>query len=127
MRDVELTSYQWKNRLLLVFAQDSSDPSSRKQRSLLAQQEAELADRDLLVLWLYDQASGRPADRPIQPETTRRLREELDVPKGGFHVLLIGKDGGVKLRSEAPVQPAHLYKTIDAMPMRQAEMRRKAR
>ena len=125
MRTVDLTSYQWKNRLLLVFALDRSDPQCQIQRSLLAREGPELADGDLLVFWLYDRVSGQVGDRPIAPETTRRLREELGLPEGGFHVLLIGKDGGVKLRSEAPIQPERFYKTIDAMPMRQAEMRRK--
>lgn len=37
-------------------------------------------------------------------------------------VILIGKDGGAKLRSEKPLSMAKLQETIDAMPMRQDEM-----
>ncbi len=43
-----------------------------------------------------------------------------------FAVLLIGKDGGVKLRSGRPFALHALFDAIDAMPMRQDEMRRRA-
>lgn len=41
----------------------------------------------------------------------------------GFSVVLIGKDGGEKLRRTTPLPPADLFALVDAMPMRQAEMR----
>jgi len=43
----------------------------------------------------------------------------------GFQVLLIGKDGGVKLRSSEPVSMKDLFGLIDSMPMRQQEMESK--
>jgi len=36
-------------------------------------------------------------------------------------VVLIGKDGGEKLRSAQPITAERLFATIDAMPMRQSE------
>jgi len=44
------------------------------------------------------------------------------VQAGTFQVLLIGKDGGVKLRSSGPVSMKDLFGLIDSMPMRQQEM-----
>ncbi len=41
----------------------------------------------------------------------------------GFQVLLIGKDGGVKMRSATPVAAERILSLIDSMPMRQQEMR----
>ena len=52
------------------------------------------------------------------------LRRRLSVPADGFAFLLLGKDGGVKLRSATPVSFAELAAIVDAMPMRQDEMRR---
>jgi hypothetical protein len=40
-------------------------------------------------------------------------------------VLLVGKDGGVKLSSSSPLSASTLFGTIDAMPMRIDEMRRR--
>ncbi|MEN0050651.1 MAG: DUF4174 domain-containing protein, partial [Bacteroidota bacterium] len=43
-----------------------------------------------------------------------------------FTVILIGKDGGEKLRRKGKLLTRKaLYQTIDVMPMRRAEMRRK--
>lgn len=44
-------------------------------------------------------------------------------PDGGFRVLLIGKDGGVKMDERRPVTPDRIVALIDSMPMRQAEER----
>jgi hypothetical protein len=38
-------------------------------------------------------------------------------------VILVGKDGAEKQRSQTPIDLAMLFRTIDAMPMRQQEMR----
>ena len=41
-------------------------------------------------------------------------------------MVLIGKDGGEKLRSHEIVSPETLCRLIDSMPMRQEEMRERA-
>ena len=58
------------------------------------------------------------------PKAGGTLREALSIR--GFEILLVGKDGGVKLRSPAPVSTRDLFALIDAMPMRQREMRENA-
>ena len=45
---------------------------------------------------------------------------KLDEP---FTVILIGKDGGEKYRSNSILDVDRLFAMVDAMPMRQAEMR----
>ena len=52
------------------------------------------------------------------------LRHRLGLPAKTFRVVLVGKDGGAKLASDAPIPPSRLFGTIDAMPMRRQEMRR---
>jgi hypothetical protein len=48
------------------------------------------------------------------------------IPHKDFQgVLLIGKDGGIKLKEPFSVQPIRIFDLIDSMPMRQSEMRRK--
>jgi hypothetical protein len=53
------------------------------------------------------------------------LRKKFGVTADEFEVILIGKDGTVKLRSKAAVSTSALFQLIDAMPMRQEEMREK--
>lgn len=107
---------KWQKRVLLLCATRPDDARLHRQQQLLAPAQAELHSRDLLVQEVIaSQLSG-----PDQ----RYLRQQLNLPDSGFMVLLIGKDGGVKRRETQPLTPTQLFRTIDAMPMRQQEMKR---
>ncbi|MCS4120976.1 hypothetical protein GGP45_001318 [Salinibacter ruber] len=45
------------------------------------------------------------------------------MPDDAFRVVLVGKDGTEKRREAEPVSARSVFDTIDAMPMRQREMR----
>jgi hypothetical protein len=51
-----------------------------------------------------------------------KIREHLGSP--AFKITLTGKDGMIKLTSKSVLKLQKLYDTIDAMPMRKAEMSR---
>ena len=116
------TDYQWQNRLLLVFAPAPDREEVRAQQQLFEDKEAELEDRDLLVAYLFPE-EGRIEDKTVSAEDTTSLRERYGVAEDDFIVVLVGKDGTAKERLEEPMQPADLFATIDAMPMRQREMK----
>lgn len=116
------TDYQWQNRLLLVFAPAPDREEVRAQQGLFEGKEAELKDRDLLVAYLFPE-EGRIEDETVSAEDTTSLRERYGVAEDDFIVILIGKDGTAKERLEEPMQSADLFATIDAMPMRQREMK----
>ncbi|KUF12846.1 hypothetical protein AVJ23_01895 [Pseudoponticoccus marisrubri] len=105
----ELGDLQWQARPVLVFADGPEDQRFRQQMTALRASSDGLAARDIVVLTDTD------------PSAKGRLRAALAVE--GFTVLLVGKDGGVKLRSDEPIATDDLFSTIDAMPMRQREMR----
>jgi hypothetical protein len=46
------------------------------------------------------------------------------VPENQFTILLLGEDGSVRLRSDAPISVGRINTLIDAMPDRKAEMQR---
>ncbi|MEL6844299.1 MAG: DUF4174 domain-containing protein, partial [Bacteroidota bacterium] len=57
-------------------------------------------------------------------EEVRYLRDRYQVSRKDFVAILIGKDGGRKLRREGNVlEEPDLFPLIDSMPMRQREMR----
>jgi hypothetical protein len=60
------------------------------------------------------------------PSPAEVLEVRLCTPSfpNDFAVLLVGKDGGVKLSSERPVLTENLSALIDTMPMRRREMKR---
>ncbi|MCI1189109.1 DUF4174 domain-containing protein [Hymenobacter sp. DH14] len=106
-----------RKRVLLIAAPNAEQADFKTQKALLAAHPQELADRDFLVLeLLYDQISATDRQYLMQ-------RTGLKLPT--FSVVLIGKDGGVKEKSQRPIPPADLFGTVDKMPMRRAEMRRK--
>ena len=109
-----LAGYRWKSRVLVVAAPDASNDLYRAQREALAASGSGRAQRDLVTL----EAIGPGAK-------AEALRRRLDLPADAFRAVLVGKDGGVKLSSDRPISPRALFATIDAMPMRQDEMRRR--
>ena len=115
--DQTLRESQGKKRVLLITAPNAGQADFKTQKALLAAHPQELADRDLLVLEvLYDHI----------PATDRQaLMQKVGLKLPGFCVVLIGKDGGVKEKSKRPIMPADLFGTMDKMPMRREEMRRK--
>ncbi|WP_083077253.1 DUF4174 domain-containing protein [Thioclava electrotropha] len=105
----DLAPYRWDRRVVLIFANSEADPQFRAARKMVTAQADGVAERDITVL----------AD--TAPNAGGALRDKLGVD--GFRMLLIGKDGGVKMDRAEPIPVETLFATIDAMPMRQREMR----
>jgi hypothetical protein len=58
-------------------------------------------------------------------EFNNELAKRYHIKSGEFTVLLIGRDGGEKYRTHAPVTTKRLFGIIDAMPMRKSEIQHK--
>ena len=111
----KLKKYTWQNRVVLVIADTKTDSKLKQQQNTLSQQQAQLQDRDLEVLYL-------PLNEINQADKTF-LINQFSIQEKDFCAILIGKDGGEKLRSDKPLQIENLFGTIDAMPMRKQEMK----
>lgn len=114
-----LKSRQWQNRIVLIYGLTAEQAAFAQQKQLLASEAAGVDERDIVVIDAIES----------QLSATDRLylQTELGLPTGRFGVVLIGKDGGVKLRQAAPIRPQTLFATIDGMSMRQREMRERKR
>ena len=102
----DLSEYRWKNRLIILV----STESNTEQLKLLKEVEKQLKERDILVLEKYPDANDL---------------ESLGIKNNFEGVLLIGKDGGIKLQRPFIVEPQVIFDLVDSMPMRKSEMRRK--
>jgi hypothetical protein len=58
----------------------------------------------------------------ISPAGAQALRQRFGISPGAFTVVLVGKDGGVKLKRADRVALGDIFGLIDSMPMRQHEM-----
>ncbi len=120
--DFDLDSLRWKNRVLVLFSPSESDASFQAQKKGLASSAQGVAERDLMIMEILEQGLSRAGKQVLSEKSVRDIRKRLGLQAGAFQVLLIGKDGGVKLRSSEPVSMKDLFGLIDSMPMRQQEM-----
>ncbi len=118
------SDYQWNYRPLLVFAGGNDSAALAEQRRAVAQSRAGFKERDIVVVWIVGDSTAAEWGPAVQG-TAAELRRRYGVSAAGFRVVLVGKDGGVKLTSAAPLSAGRIFATVDAMPMRRDEMRRR--
>lgn len=119
-------------RPVLLFAAKADDAELLRQLQEFRNHGEALRKRDIRVVVLLADHT-EPAANALHglPLATfneaqqEAARKRFDIHQGTFTALLIGKDGGEKMRSYSIVPAAGLNKTIDAMPMRQDEMRQR--
>ncbi|HEY9022288.1 MAG TPA: DUF4174 domain-containing protein [Paracoccaceae bacterium] len=106
---MDLSEFLWTKRPIVVFADTPNDPRFIEQMSFLNADIPALLLRDIVVLTDTD------------PEARSDLRRKLR-PRG-FMLVLMDKDGGVKLRKPAPWDTREITRSIDKWPTRQQEIR----
>lgn len=112
-----IADMRWHRRILLVAAPRADYPRITGQRKALAGWDAEARARDLTIVTVIgDKVEGAT-------DTAATLRQRHRLPRDRFVAILIGKDGGEKMRSAKPIAADVLAETIDAMPMRRAGQR----
>ena len=120
--DLDLDSLRWKNRVLAILSPTESDLSFQLQKQELASSSEGVLERDLMILEILEHGESRVGNMFLSGKAVEDIRRRLGVHTGPFQVFLIGKDGGVKLRSSEPVSMKDLFGLIDSMPMRRQEM-----
>lgn len=120
-----LSDYQWRYRPVLVFAPSEQTPAYRQQLQQWQAQIQEIRDRDMRLIEVFSSGESRASGQPITAAAANQLRRQLGVAPERFTVILVGKDGTEKQRASHPVHLTTLFRTIDAMPMRQREMQRR--
>lgn len=107
--DVDLSEFLWTKRPVVVFADTPNDPRFIEQMNFLNADIPALLLRDIVVLTDTDPAARSDLRRKLRPR--------------GFMLVLIDKDGGVKLRKPAPWDVREISRSIDKFPTRQQEIR----
>ncbi|MBS8228084.1 DUF4174 domain-containing protein [Vannielia litorea] len=109
--EVNLADMLWLRRPVVVFADTPADPRFSEQLELLAARPGPLIDRDVVVITDTEPDAMSPARRQLRPR--------------GFQLVLIGKDGEVKLRKPIPWDVREITRSIDKWPLRRDELRQK--
>lgn len=117
-----LSDYLWVRRPLLVFAPTDSDPRLGETLRRIEATQCDFADRDMALGVIVADGASTLGGRSVGTGQARQLMSQYGIGANSFSVVLIGKDGGEKLRvNGVPDLPA-IYAVIDGMPMRQREM-----
>ena len=118
----ELSDYLWQSRPLLVFAPTGNDPRLVETMRRIEASRCDFADRDMVLGRIVADGTSVLDGDVVDTSQAQRLRSEFGIGASSFSAVLIGKDGGEKLRvNDVPELPA-IYAVIDGMPMRGSEM-----
>jgi hypothetical protein len=113
----------WEKRVLLIFSPHDRHADYRQQVEILDAVDEGLRERDMAVIETF--ADDRVAiDGQPQEAGGSGFYRHFSVDSDEFRVILVGKDGTVKLDRGGAVASAELFSLIDAMPMRRLEMQR---
>jgi Domain of unknown function (DUF4174) len=107
-----LTAQQSNYRRILIFAPDSANVSLKTQNQIFKKSDSGCVERNIIV------------ETHIFKPKSRKIFDKYQISPQDFTVILIGKDGFVKLRSKEIVSAERIYALVDAMPMRKDEMRK---
>ena len=126
MSSQSLSEYQWKNRIVVIFteAKDSKEFKEQLEQFEGFQNNPKgFKERKLVLIHALPEKH-----RTVIPNESEwqdsKLYQKMKKSKEAFEVILIGLDGGVKLRQQEVLETKKLFDLIDSMPMRQAEIRR---
>lgn len=123
---MDLRQFQWKNRLLFLFAPQRSDSLFTDLQDEITVNKTEAEDRDMVIFVIFESEPSFINSENLDVQSAAALRKKFDIPPGRFTAILVGKDGGVKLKQHTGVKLNDIFALIDAMPMRQEEMRQKS-
>ncbi|WP_301922850.1 DUF4174 domain-containing protein [Ferruginibacter sp.] len=106
-----IVSSNTDKRQLLLFTQNKDTGLAGKQLAIWTEAQAEMQERDLTIT-------------VITGNELLYKKYKVDS-QTDFTVILLGKDGIEKLRTQNLLTANKLFALIDAMPMRRQEMRKK--
>jgi hypothetical protein len=106
--DVTIEQFLWDRRPIVIFADTPNDPLFRRQMGWIEADIAALDERDVVVIVDTDPDQRSPVRQRLRPR--------------GFSLVLMDKDGEVKMRKPQPQTVREISRTIDRFPLRRQEM-----
>ena len=115
-------SHVWSHRLIVVFSATADDSRRLRLDQTISAAEAEIAERDLRIIRVSPDAPVTIDNTRVANAAAAEIYRSFDVDPEHFSVILIGKDGGVKMKTDSLPGLSEIFDLIDSMPMRQLEM-----
>jgi hypothetical protein len=118
----DLSAHKWNDRLLLILYTENSQYLHQEQSKIFQENMEGLEERKLVIYSVMPNQykKGMGSDNWMK---SSRIHDRYSEEGKEFEVVLIGLDGGIKLRQSEILSIEKLFATIDAMPMRRNEKR----
>ncbi|MCR9181581.1 MAG: DUF4174 domain-containing protein [Flavobacteriaceae bacterium] len=120
----EISTHQWKERVLIVMATDKNSKLLQEQIAIFNKNESGLKERKLEIYIvtpnnysMFNSADGNQV-------SSNRLYKSYKSKDSELELVLIGLDGGIKHRTFTLTTTQEIFAVIDGMPMRKSEMKR---
>ncbi len=120
-----LSQHEWENRVILLFAPDFQHQELKQQLAFFQKDQKGLEDRKLIVYQITPDKVKKEGKILAEKGEVENWFKKFKAKEDEFTFILIGLDGGEKMRSMEVVSLKKLFGKIDQMPMRRAEIRNK--
>jgi len=121
----DLSSHQWKDRLVIIQSNDSSNSLFKSQIEELKTHQEGLKNRRVVVYQSIPKKYKKGLGDDVKWEESGGIFKTLMESDSEFEIILIGLDGGIKLRKNELIKYEELFGVIDQMPMRKSEIKRR--
>ena len=124
-QDNIMVEHKWQKRIICIVADNATDSLYKYQIAELTEDVKGLEERKLMI---YDIHKDKyrilfPKESASQWAYSNDIYQKYTESEASFNLLLIGLDGGIKLRQQDFLTTKELFRIIDSMPMRRAEIR----
>jgi hypothetical protein len=119
--EFDLKDYLWKKRVVIISPNSRDNPSYKAFRKDWDSKNVETKERDMILVEIFESSECFTLDNPVSKKSLRKLTDQFEFGKRPFEIILIGKDGNIKLRSSKS-SSEDLFSLIDSMPMRHREI-----
>lgn len=120
-----LAQHEWNDRLVLLLVEDEENEVFQEQLRAFRKEADGMQDRKLVIYQIKPNAYKIGLKAAKEWKTVTTAYSSYKKSTAPFELLLIGLDGGIKLRQNTFLSTEDLFAIIDGMPMRRAELRRR--
>lgn len=117
MQEIILEDLKWKYRIVIFF-----EDQSKSKISDFDTLKEDFKERKLIYFFVGENFQSN-SDFTFSTEYQKVLRSRYQIHTSKESWVLIGLDGGAKVKKEGFPDWDFIFKTIDSMPMRQSEIR----
>jgi hypothetical protein len=123
--------HKWQNRILIVKTSNENDSKYKEQLKEFNKSISGMEERKLILYQIVGEKYKTTDYEMIESNNSwkdlKSRNNDIIDDTNDFEVVLIGLDGGVKIKKREVLRKEELYNLIDRMPMRLEELRNNKR